>query len=64
MTGSTTVQGHPAAARWRRWTGWAWIQRRGALTERERHNLRMQAVPVAVLTASLGGHPQHYPERR
>ncbi|MFV8049416.1 hypothetical protein [Mycobacterium sp. 48b] len=33
----------------------AWIHTRASLTPQERHNLRMNSTPVAVLTASLGG---------
>lgn len=32
-----------------------WIHTRASLTPQERHNLRMNNTPVAVLTASLGG---------
>ncbi|HCS58738.1 MAG TPA: hypothetical protein DIW80_17450 [Gordonia polyisoprenivorans] len=33
-----------------------WFRARWNLTPQERHNLRMSCTPVAVVTASLGGH--------
>lgn len=33
-----------------------WFRKRWDLTPQERHNLQMAQLPVAVITASLGGH--------
>jgi hypothetical protein len=35
----------------------AWLHRRLTLTPEERANLYVSRMPIAVITASLGGHP-------
>lgn len=41
----------------------SWVHYRSNLTPQERHNLRLSTTPVAVISASIGAHPNHVTDR-
>lgn len=45
------------------WRAPRWMRTRRDLTPEERRNLQASRVPVAVVTASLGGHAYTYRDR-
>ena len=51
----STRHGWPRLQRGRRMA--AWLHRHVNLTPEERANLYVSRMPIAVITASLGGHP-------
>ncbi|WP_193748599.1 hypothetical protein [Gordonia terrae] len=56
------MQGTSWSSRWRA-PRWMRTRRDRDLTPEERRNLQASRVPVAVVTASLGGHAYNYRDR-